>query len=321
MLILKPKQWEMRADFDRNLPRHPFRLGHYSFDELNELRGGREFAEQSELAVKTERYDRCQKQLDDLGETLLGLDLDALVIVGDDQEEMFFGDNQPAFAIYCGAEVVNTKFDPKVHDKAYGIAEVERVRHAPEDQHYPVASGLARHIVDCAVRDEFDIATSNANPVGNVGVRSIGHAYNFVVRRILKDHFIPIVPIMVNTYFAPNQPMPKRCLEFGKSLGRAIRSWNGNKRVAVLASGGLSHFAIDEEFDLRMLHAMRDGDDAAIRATPDGWFRSGTSEIKNWIAAYGAVSECGFEMDIRDYVPCYRTEAGTGTAMGFAAWS
>jgi hypothetical protein len=321
MLILKPEEWELRAGFDRDLAAHPFRLKNYSFDELNELRGGKEFAEQNTIEVKTERYERCQKQLADLGETLLGLDLDALVIIGDDQEEMFFGDNQPTFAIYCGDEVVNTKFDPEVHDKPFGIGVVERVRHAPEDQIFPIASELARHLVDCAIADEFDVATSVRNPVGSKGMRSIGHAYNFVYRRILKDNFIPLVPIMVNTYYPPNQPTPNRCLEFGKSLGRAIRSWDGGGRVAVLASGGLSHFAIDEDFDLEMLDAMKRGDDDKLRNTEDGWFRSGTSEIKNWIAVYGAVSECGFAMDVRDYVPCYRTEAGTGTAMGFAVWS
>lgn len=321
MLILTPEQWELRAGFDRDLEKHPFRLKNYSFEELNKLRGGKEFADQSTIEVKTERYNRCQTQLDALGEILLGLDLDALVIIGDDQEEMFFGDNQPTFAVYCGDEVVNTKFDPAVHEKPFGIAEVERVRHASVDQHFPVAGDLARHLVESVVADEFDIATSVKNPIGAKGVRSIGHAYNFVYRRILKDHFIPLVPIMVNTYFPPNQPTPNRCLDFGKAVGRAIRSWDGDKRVAVLASGGLSHFAIDEEFDLEMLEAMKRGDDDKLRGTPDGWFKSGTSEIKNWIAVYGAVSECGFDMDIRDYVPCYRTEAGTGTAMGFATWS
>jgi 3-O-methylgallate 3,4-dioxygenase len=43
-----------------------------------------------------------------------------------------------------------------------------------------------------------------------------------------------------------------------------------------------------------------------------------TSEIRNWIAVYGAVE--GMDMDVYDYVSCYRTPAGTGCAMGFAAW-
>ena len=41
----------------------------------------------------------------------------------------------------------------------------------------------------------------------------------------------------------------KRCHAFGKSLAAAIGEWNSDARVAVVASGGLSHFVVDEEFD------------------------------------------------------------------------
>jgi 3-O-methylgallate 3,4-dioxygenase len=46
---------------------------------------------------------------------------------------------------------------------------------------------------------------------------------------------------------------------------------------------------------------------------------SGTSEIRNWIATAGAVEH--LDMKLIDYVPCYRSPAGTGCAMGFAEWS
>jgi 3-O-methylgallate 3,4-dioxygenase len=49
-------------------------------------------------------------------------------------------------------------------------------------------------------------------------------------------------------------------------------------------------------------------------------FQAGTSEIKNWIVVAGAMAEAGLTMDLVDYVPCYRSEAGTGSAMGFARW-
>ena len=34
-----------------------------------------------------------------------------------------------------------------------------------------------------------------------------------------------------------------------------------------------------------------------------------------------ALDGTGLTMDLIDYVPCYRSLAGTGTAMGFAVWS
>src|ERR1700704_6157262 len=49
-------------------------------------------------------------------------------------------------------------------------------------------------------------------------------------------------------------------------------------------------------------------------------FQAGTSEIKNWIAVAGAMSESDLPMTLVDYVPCYRSEAGTGSGMGFATW-
>ena len=47
----------------------------------------------------------------------------------------------------------------------------------------------------------------------------------------------------------------------------------------------------------------------------------GTSELRNWISAAGALFDTGLSGDIIDYQPCYRSEAGTGTAQGFVAWT
>ena len=37
---------------------------------------------------------------------------------------------------------------------------------------------------------------------------------------------------------------------------------------------------------------------------------------RNWIAAAGAMEH--LDMEVLDYVPCYRSEAGTGVGMAFA---
>jgi 3-O-methylgallate 3,4-dioxygenase len=77
---------------------------------------------------------------------------------------------------------------------------------------------------------------------------------------------------------------------------------------------------IEEDLDLRILDGLRNDDVAKLTDYPDVRFRAGTSEIKNWIALAGAVSGSGLEPKIVDYVPCYRTEAGNGCAMGLAEW-
>lgn len=129
---------------------------------------------------------------------------------------------------------------------------------------------------------------------------------------------IPTVPIMVNTYYPPNQPTPKRCFDLGRAVRAAIETWPNDARVAVIGSGGLSHFVIDEELDQQILKAMQTKDAEVLSALPPRRLNSGTSEVRNWIATAGAVEH--LDMTLIDYVPCYRSPAGTGCAMGFAAW-
>jgi 3-O-methylgallate 3,4-dioxygenase len=45
---------------------------------------------------------------------------------------------------------------------------------------------------------------------------------------------------------------------------------------------------------------------------------SGSSEMRNWIVVTGATEH--LDMELFDYVPCYRSPAGTGCVMGFAKW-
>jgi 3-O-methylgallate 3,4-dioxygenase len=128
------------------------------------------------------------------------------------------------------------------------------------------------------------------------------------------------VPVFVNTFYPPNQPPASRCFAFGRALARAIASWPEDVDVAVIASGGLTHFVLDELFDDSVLAAMLNGDGDALASLPEEMFQSGTSEIKNWITVAGVMAEARLSMRLLDYVPCYRSEAGTGSAMGFAHW-
>jgi aromatic ring-opening dioxygenase catalytic subunit (LigB family) len=156
--------------------------------------------------------------------------------------------------------------------------------------------------------------------VGELGVNSAPHAYSFVYRRVMRDKVPPHVPVFINTFYPPNQPPAGRCFEFGRAIARAIQSWPEDLNVAVIASGGLSHFVIDEAFDEHVLQSMLAGNSEELARIGEDMFQSGTSEFKNWIAAAGIMAEAGLKMRVLDYVPCYRSEAGTGSAMGFAVW-
>ncbi|MBI3061855.1 MAG: extradiol ring-cleavage dioxygenase, partial [Deltaproteobacteria bacterium] len=126
------------------------------------------------------------------------------------------------------------------------------------------------------------------------------------------------VPVMVNTYYPPNQATPKRCYALGQAVRRAIESWNSDLRVAVMASGGLSHMVIDEELDRATLDALANRDREKLWSLPRQKLRGGTSEILNWVALAGAVEP--MEMKLVDYIPGYRSPAATGCGMAFAYW-
>ena len=111
----------------------------------------------------------------------------------------------------------------------------------------------------------------------------------------------------------------RRCLRRGQAIRRAVGDWTADQRIGILASGGLSHFTIDEELDRRLLDACRDKDAEALISIPLNKLNSGNSEIRNWITVAGAAERLDTEW--QEYVPCYRSPAGTGCAMAFAVWS
>ena len=322
LLSTPPEKWDLRAADDRLNMRHPFRGKVYDFPGLVAARQGeKDFETEMSLATRTERHARNDRALDKLAEKFAQVNPDIVVVVGDDQHEWFFDDIQPSFTVYCGRDVVNTKIDQeKMKTKSPGIALAMSASQPPEDQTYPVPQGLAERIIEQSILDEFDVAASMSQRKNERGVIGIGHAVGFIYRRILKDKPVPVVPILLNTYFPPNQPTAKRCYEFGLSIGRAIATWGEDKRVAICASGGISHFVVDEDFDRRMLKAIAEQDTATIFAEPHAMFRSGTSETKNWITVAGILAETGLKMNLIDYVPSVRSEGGTGCGMAFATW-
>ncbi len=89
--------------------------------------------------------------------------------------------------------------------------------------------------------------------------------------------------------------------------------------MAIVASGGLSHFIIDEELDKITLDGLKNKDKKKLSNLPvERLLVLGTGEALNWIVAAGAFEQ--FRPEVLDYVPSYRTPAGTGCAMGFMQW-
>ncbi len=241
---------------------------------------------------------------------------EAVVIVGNDQREFFDEGLTPAITVYRGAGIKNLQHLPQNNPPGINIAEPGNS--PSEGATYPGATALADHILD-TLADDFDLAQSDSTPKA-APRGGIPHAYGFLYHSILGDTPPPSVPIILNVHFPHNVPKNRRCLDLGSALHRAIKSFDGVGRVAVMASGGLTHYVVDEELDRKILAAMKEGNEEALAAIPESLFKVGTAEIKNWYPVISAMNQTGLHYHLVDYVPCYRSEAGTGNAMAFVYW-
>ena len=317
-----PDQWvnRLKADLAR---KHWFKGEELSFDELVERRSGEGIREKFTDAERQRRYDACQKAIAALGDAWESAAPDVCVILGNDQRELFLEEIQPAFTVYHGEIFHNQPLtDAQKALLPPGIEEAEWAYRPDRRTEYRGAPELAETVFERAMRDGFDLAASAAWPErDNHRHAGTPHAFSFILRRIMRDRTVATLPVIANTFYPPNQPTARRCFDLGRMIGRAVAGWNSEARVAVIGSGGMSHFCIDEDLDRRFLDALRGRDSAALCGIEQELLMSGSSELRNWIAAAGALFETDLSGGVIDYVPCYRSEAGTGTANGFAYWT
>ena len=273
-----------------------------------------------------ERFDACQANLRALGDRLGQANPDVILVIGDDQHEQFHSDNMPMFCVYHGNAVQMVRKNPKKGQKpsgsqAWKAARLEELQIAADEalegpRERPADRELGEHLIASLRDDNFDVAASDQlRPEAG-----LGHAFKFLYQHLLPGTEIPIAPVMVNTFFPPNQPTPGRCYALGQALRKAVEAWPKDKRVAIVASGGLSHTIIDEDLDHRTMDAVVNGDGESLKALPRERLQLGTSEILNWIAVAGSMESMNAHA-VGDYIPAYRTVAGTGCGMGFVYWT
>jgi Catalytic LigB subunit of aromatic ring-opening dioxygenase len=264
--------------------------------------------------VLEQRSTRCTANIHKLSHVLADARLDALIIIGDDQHEQFFEDNMPAILIYWGDKIENNPLHIDEDAPQFWRKARSQFHEVSQPREYPVDSRLGLHLIERLIEQGFDVSQSKRLSKEH----GEGHAFGFVHRRMMTDCIIPIVPVALNTYFPPNQPRPRRCYELGNAIRAAVRSAKASERVGILASGGLSHFTVDEELDRAVLDACKRNDGETLSSIPVEKLNSGSSEIRNWITVAGAAAHLKNEW--QQYVPCYRSAAGTGCGMGFAVW-
>jgi 3-O-methylgallate 3,4-dioxygenase len=285
--------------------------------------------------------NRCQTSLDVLSDTLRSEQPDVTIIISDDQDEWFYESNMPALSVYWGetAPVVPRSGPWKNPDVARAIAK----GYGDVEMDVPVASKLGRFLIEYLMDHEFDVGQmsyTNEQYGGRVARRyptrdggetnavrttephrqGLPHGFSFIIKRLLCNEPGTILPVMQNTCYPPNQVRPKRCFAVGQAIAGAVAEWPEDIRVAVVASGGLSHFVVDEELDRAVLDGLARKDPETLKAIPRKKLYSAASESMNWIALGGVMQDLPLQMELVDYVPVYRTPAGTGGGWAFARW-
>jgi hypothetical protein len=321
ILNTTPEQWMLRVPFDEKI-KHWFKGEEYSFEDLIELRKDENFAAQITLEERTRRHAQCQAGVAKMVTLWNEVKPDVAVIMGNDQRELIRDSMQPMFTVYHGDSFWQKPLDKdRASRLSPGIKETEWAYRPDEPCIWPGLPDLAKLVFEQGAQQGFDFAASAEWPdMGNHHHIGTPHAFSWIIRRVMEDKPVPVLPIITNTFFPPNQPTAKRCFEMGELIGKAIKAWDSDLKVAVFGSGGLTHFTINEELDQRLLLALDQRNKEFLTSIPQDYLKQGSSEIRNWIAAAGTLFDTELKGEVIDYIPCYRTEAGTGTAQGFAYW-
>ncbi len=285
-----------------------------TYDDLLRVAGAA-VADEIQPEKLAARHAAAMANLQKIRTALRDAALDALIVVGDDQDELFDERNSPCFLIYRGESIPNVPLGRDENRPNWRTRLMAGYHEAAAPRDYRVDSRLAHHLIDWLIDHEFDVACATSVAPG----KGEGHAFGFVHNRLLQGDAPPIVPIFMNTYFPPNLASPRRCYRLGQTIAAAVDAYPDEARVGILASGGLSHFTVDEELDGEVMRALREKDATALQSLPRNKLNGGSSEIRNWLCAAGALER--LPVAWMDYQPGYRTPAGTGTGLGFAIWS
>ena len=313
ILSMEPAAWLVRAQGDGPVRKLFDKSGRQI--SYAQLLAGADPRLQDEIAddKMQARHAANQRGIEKVSAALYAAKPDVLIMFGDDHFEVYQHENMPSVGIYTGETI---RYSPNRITKWPYAPELRTDLWYPvDDTDYPVAAPLARRLVEDLCDKGFDIAYSQSYPAG-IGM---SHAYAYVYHRLLTEAPIPTIPVHLNTYFPPNQVTPRRCYQLGRAIRAAVEAWEPHLRVAILGSGGLSHFIVDEALDHQLLEALGARDMSRYEALPRHRLISGSSELRMWIAAAGAADH--MRLNVIDYIPCYRSAGGTGCGIAFATWN
>jgi 2,3-dihydroxyphenylpropionate 1,2-dioxygenase len=214
----------------------------------------------------------------ELGRRLEAARPDAVIIFGSDHMETFFLESVPTFSVISG-ERVNAAFAGR--------------KWTP-----PVPQPLAEELLNQLVERDFDMAYSQD--------AVLGHSFGAILEWIYDGREFPTIPIFVNTYLPP-LPRARRAAALGKAIAGIIVA--RTERVALIASGGMSHYPGTShyytpayDFDRWCIRELENGrSDSFLNLTPWQLDEVGNTEMLPWAAVLGGIGEQ--HMELLSYQP------------------
>jgi hypothetical protein len=315
LLTIDWEEWQRRAEADYENPTLNLSDGRFlSYAELA-AENGSPYAAVATAEQFERSAQRSQAGLDRLADEIDASNVDVVVVIGDDQGELFSLANMPAISIYYGDEILTNDVWGR-EDKPAWMHTMAKGYAMDQVHRFPAAPDLARAVTSGLIDRHVDVGA--AAHVDDPIKAGFGHAFGFIAERLLHGKAVPMLPVLLNTYFSPNVMRPDRAHHVGRMLRETIEQYAAGARVAVIASGGLSHFVVDEVLDRQVLAGLEPGQDHLLRTIVPCALHSGSSEILNWIMTAGAVDH--LPLTWVEYEPVRRTAAGTGVGLAFACW-
>lgn len=225
---------------------------------------------------------------------------DVVVVFYNDHGLNFFLDKMPTFAVGAAAQYNNA-------DEGWGI---------PTLPPFQGNTALSWHLINHLVAHDFDVTTCQE--------MLVDHACTLPLKLFWPDGPCPVqvVPICINTVQFP-LPSAKRVYALGKAVGEAIAQWPSDHKVAVVASGGLSHQLdgeragfINKAFDLEFMDSLVSNPEWATQFnTLQLVEKTGTQgvELLMWLAMRAALSSASGrvrEVHRNYHIPISNTATG-----------
>ena len=230
---------------------------------------------------KPEQLDAAGAGMAELGKVLDETRPDVIIFFGSDHVETFSVTCVPTFAIIAGSRAI-----AKFAGREYSL---------------PVHREMAEDLLNKLVVDHsFDLAYSED--------AELGHAFAVPFEHVIGKRDIPVIPFFTNVYVPP-LPTPKRCAALGRAIAEIVKG--RGERVAVIASGGMSHFPgttkyLSPEFDFdRWLVAQLEAgnSNALLDMTGTQLDEVGNTEMLTWAMMLGAIGpQPG---TLIDYIPTW----------------